>query len=105
MLLAFQVQMLFAFDRIVERSFSNSHRFEEVSQRCVGISASPESERGFVDCFVVIKFDSAAHKRTLPPLPRPFHLFVASDTKSVDLVFGRHYSVAPATELSCEEIK
>ena len=39
-----------------------------------------------MDCFVVIKFDSAAHRRTLPTLPALFHLFVASDKKSVDLV-------------------
>jgi hypothetical protein len=39
-----------------------------------------------VDCFVVIKFDSAAHKRTLLPLPRLSTYLYRVIHKSVDLV-------------------
>ena len=39
-----------------------------------------------MDCFVVIKFDSAAHKRTLPPLPRRSIYLYRVIQKAVDLV-------------------
>jgi hypothetical protein len=65
MLQTFEIEILFALDRVIERAFTDVHYLQQIAQGGIRVPSLPKQPGSFINCLVVIELDSSPHEHSL----------------------------------------
>src|SRR5260370_38289513 len=68
MLQTFEIEILFALDRVIERAFTDVHYLQQIAQRSIRIPGLPKQPGSPANRFFIIELNSSPHDHSLPYL-------------------------------------